>query len=127
MPDCSYSTIAAIKGEGALRVGPERTALLGSDPVASWLFALAIGFSVGLVVAFGVARAHARSTLDPLEIELADAHAKPTDVELGHLRSPDAIENDRQDALGGVGLRFWLVWLGVSAPIAAALAMIKRP
>jgi hypothetical protein len=105
--------------------GPNR--LLGSDPAATWMFALAIGFMLGLVVAFGVARSHARATVDPLEVELADAYAKPTDVELGELRPPDAIERDRKDALGGVGLRFWLVWLGVSVPVAAALAMIKRP
>jgi hypothetical protein len=101
--------------------------LLGSDPIATWLFALAIGFLVGLVVAFGVARARARTTVDPLEVELAEAYLGPTEVELGERRPPEAIESERREALAGVGLRFWLVWLGVSAPAAAALAMIKRP
>jgi hypothetical protein len=99
--------------------------LLGSDPIATLLFGLAIGVALGMVVALAATRGVTRETILPLEEELAESLSRATEVERGRLRPPATIEADLERTLSQTRRRFFLVWLGVAIPVGFVLGRIK--
>jgi hypothetical protein len=99
--------------------------LLGSDPIATLLFGLAIGVAIGMMVALAATRGVTRETVLPLEEELAESLSRATEVERGRLRPPATIEADLERTLSQTRRRFFLVWLGVALPVGFVLGRIK--
>lgn len=99
--------------------------LLGTDPVSTLSFGLAIGLAVGILVALATTRGVTGERLLPLEEELAQALSRSSDVERGRLRPPAEIEADLDTALAESRRRFFLVWLITAVPVGLVLGRLR--
>jgi hypothetical protein len=106
---------------------PLAEGLIVEDRIASALFGAAIAATIGMLVAFALARGDARALAERLEPELADAVADPVGVEAGRRRAPATIVAEIDDGLADVRTKYLTIWAVIALPLAAAAAWLKRP
>jgi hypothetical protein len=100
--------------------------LFSPDPIANYLFGVAVGLAIGMVIAFVVVRMWSRGDVLALEEELAVSYTKPLQVESGESRTPAAIEDDLEGAYGRSRWFFLLTMIVVGVPVGLGLGHFKR-
>ena len=116
-----------LRGRASPAPAPERVRLLGQDPIAAGIAAVAIGLVLGLLVGSEVASRVNRDQLEPLHAELEEVVSRPLASRAGEIRTTAQVKSDldqgHEDARSG----FLLYWILTALPIAGALFFIRRP
>lgn len=100
--------------------------IFSSDPLANYLFGIAVGLAVGMAIAFIAVRMSVRSDVLALEQELAEAITQPLQVEIGQLRDPEEIALELDAKYGRSRLYFVLTMLVAGIPTGFGLGRIRR-
>jgi hypothetical protein len=105
---------------------PEGQAIFSADPLANYLFGIAVGLAIGMAIAFMAVRMSVRADVLALEQELAEAVTQPLQVEIGQLRDPEEIALELDAKYGRSRLYFVLTMLLVGVPTGLGLGRIRR-
>jgi hypothetical protein len=99
--------------------------LLSRDAVANYVFGVAVGLGLGLVIAFVAVRVWHRPDVLALEQELAESHAKPIEVASGQRRVPTDVERDLDARYGDSRVFFLLAMVLVGVPVGLGIGRVR--
>ena len=99
--------------------------LFSRDPLANYLFGVAVGLVIGVVAAFQTSRALDREDIMALEDKLAESYVKPIEVEAGELQRPQDIERDLEAMYGDTRTFFLLTMIFAGIPLGLGLGRIR--
>jgi hypothetical protein len=100
--------------------------LFSNDRLANYLFGVAVGLGLGMVIAFGAVRVWHRGDVIALEEELAESYTKPVEVQNGGVRAPDEVERDLEAKYGDSRMFFVLTMILAGVPAGIGIGRVTR-
>jgi len=99
---------------------------LVTDILSMSVLALAAALAIALIPALEVGRRFARDRLVTLEQELAEIVERPLAVRAGHVRAPNVVVRELEDAYDDMEGRVLATWLGVGFLLTPVVVLLAR-